>query len=180
MNQTFTRRVGATAALVGVSALVVGVGSAPAGVQSEPAPVITGKRVGDVKVGASYASLRKKNLVGRIRHGCELGGPNTRAAKLKSPLKGFVDFTLKDPRKVTTISITGGTAQTAKGIGIGSTLDEIAAAYPHAKVNHTTDEVFEATFVTVPKSDGGKFQFAVSTKTGKTNQVGVPTLSVCE
>ena len=71
MNQTFARRVGATAAVVGISALVAGAGSAPAGVSGAPGAVITGKRVGAVKVGASYTSLRKKNLVGRIRHGCE-------------------------------------------------------------------------------------------------------------
>ena len=180
MNLNFARRLGASAVVVGVSALVVGASSAPAGVQQGEPPTITGKSVGSVKIGASYKVLRKKGLVGKIRHGCELGGPNTRAAKLKSPLKGFVDFTLKDPRKVTTIMISGGDAQTAKGLGIGSTIDEITAAYPHAKVNHSTDSVFEATFVTVPKSDGGKFQFAVSTNTGKTTDIGVPNLSVCE
>jgi hypothetical protein len=179
MNSNFARRIGASAVVVGVSALVVGAGSAPAGVQQGEPPTITGKSVGAVKIGSSYKVLRKKNLVGKIRHGCELGGPNTRSAKLKSPLKGTVDFTLKDPRKVTTINITGG-ASTAKGIAVGSTLDEITAAYPHAKVDHGSDVVFEATFVTVPKSDGGKFQLAVSTKTGKTTDIGVPNLALCE
>src|SRR4051795_652303 len=105
MNQNFARRLGASAVVVGVFALVVGAGSAPAGTQG--VPTITGKSVGAVKIGSSYKVLRKKKLGGRIRHGCELGGPNTRSAKLKSPLKGSVDFTLKDPRKVTTINITG-------------------------------------------------------------------------
>src|SRR4051812_18348332 len=112
MNLPLLRRIGASAAVVGVSALVLGAGPAPAGQQSVAGAQITGKSVGNVKVGASYKALRKKNLVGKIRAGCELGGPNTRSAKLKAPLKGTVDFTLKDPRKVTTISITGGTAET--------------------------------------------------------------------
>jgi hypothetical protein len=180
MKSSFARRLGASAMVVGVSALVVGASSAPAGVQGQGPPAITGKSVGAVKIGSSYKVLRKKGLVGKIRHGCELGGPNTRSAKLKSPLKGSVDFTLKNPRKVTTIDIAGGNAQTAKGLGIGATIDEVTAAYPHAKVDHGSDEVFEATFVTVPKSDGGKFQFAVSTKSGKTTEIGVPNLSLCE
>ena len=180
MNVTFARRIGATAAVIGVSALVVGAGSAPAGVQQGEPPTITGKSVGSVKIGSSYKVLRKKNLVGKIRHGCELGGPNTRSAKLKSPLKGSVDFTLKDPRKVTTININGGTAQTSKGLGIGATTDEITAAYPHAKVDHHTDSTFGWTLVKVPKSGGGRIAFAVSTKTKKVIAIGVPFIAVCD
>ena len=72
------------------------------------APKITSKGVGGVKIGKTYKALHDAGLIGKIHHGCELGGSNTRSANLKSPLKGQVTFTLKSPRKVTDITITGG------------------------------------------------------------------------
>jgi hypothetical protein len=178
---SFARRLATSAALIGTAALVSGAGAAPADVApAGTAPTITGSGVGLVKVGKSYTRLRRQNLVGKIRPGCELGGPNTRSAPLKSPLRGSVDFTLRSPRRVSTINLTGGASRTERGIGIGSTLDEITAAYPRAKVDRGTEEVFEFTLVTVPKSDGGRFQFAVSTRTGQTTLVGVPRIAVCE
>ena len=177
---SFARRSAASAALVGVSALVAGAGAAPAEVApAGSSPVIGPKGVGAVKIGKRYETLRRQNLIGKIRHGCELGGPNTRSAKLKSPLSGSVDFTLKSPRKVANVTIFKGAA-TAKGVGIGATIEDIQAAYPHAKVDHGTDEVFHVTFVTIPKADGGKFQFAVDIDTGKTTAIGVPFIATCE
>ena len=175
---SFARRLGASAALIGAAALVSGAGAAPAHVAPAAAPTIGPAGVGGVKIGSSYTTLHKKKLIGKIRPGCELA-PGTRSAALKSPLRGSVDFTRKNPRKVTNITITKG-ATTARDIGIGSTLDAITTAYPNAKVDHSTDEVFHATFVTVPKSDGGKFQFAVEVDTGKTTAIGVPFIAVCE
>src|SRR5438132_1039820 len=121
---------------------------------------ITASGVGGVKLGKTYKVLHDKGLIGGIRHGCELGGPNTRSAKLRAPLHGSVDFTLTSPRKVTDITITGGA--TARGVGIGATLADIKAVFPKAKVDHSTDSTFEVTLVTVPKSEGGKITFAVS------------------
>jgi hypothetical protein len=177
---TATRRIGASAALVGVSALVAGAGAAPADVApAGSAPVIGPKGVGLVKIGKRYETLRRQKLIGKIRPGCELGGPNTRSAPLKKPLKGNVDFTQKSPRKVTNLTVFSG-AKTAKGVGIGSTLEEIQAAYPNAKVDRGGEEVFQVTFVTIPKRDGGKFQFAVSVDSGKTTAIGVPYIAACE
>jgi hypothetical protein len=177
---SLARRAAASTALVGVSALVAA-GAAPADVSSAgaSAPVIGPKGVGAVKIGKSYTALRRQKLIGKIHHGCELGGPNTRSAKLKSPLQGSVDFTLKNPRKLTNVTIFKGAA-TAKGVGIGATIEDIQAAYPNAKVDHGSDEVFHVTFVTIPKSDGGKFQFAVDIDTGKTTAIGVPFIATCE
>jgi|SRR5215217_6877336 len=178
---SLARRVGASAALLGASALVAGAGAAPADVSSAggSAPLITPKGVGQVKIGKRYETLRRRGLIGKIRPGCELGGPNTRSAKLKSPLSGSVDFTLKSPRKVANVTVFKGAA-TAHGVGIGATIEDIQAAYPHAKVDHGSDEVFHVTFVTIPKSDGGKFQFAVDIDTGKTTAIGVPFIATCE
>jgi hypothetical protein len=159
-------------------ALLVPVTAPQAATVNGAASTISGKGVGKVKVGASYTKLKAKGLVGALKPGCELGGPNTRSARLKAPLKGSVDFTQTNPRKVTNISITGGA--TVRGVGIGSTIEEIQAAFPTAKVDHDTEEIFEITLVKIPKSDGGKFQFAVDTDTGKTSLIGVPYIAFCE
>jgi hypothetical protein len=178
---SLARRLGVSAALIGTAALVSGAGAAPADVTpaGSSAPVVGPKGVGPVTIGKRYAVLRKQGLVGRIRRGCELGGPNTRSAPLTFPLRGSVDFNRSRLRRVRNITVTRGAA-TAKGIGIGSTLDEITAAYPRAQVDRNTEEVFQFTLVTIPRSDGGKFQFAVSTETGKVTIIGIPNIAVCE
>src|SRR3954451_22542878 len=99
-------------AVLTVAALAVSAAAAPAA----SAPKITGAGAGGVKLGATYTSLRSKHLVGKIRPGCNLGGPNTRSASLKPPLSGSVDFSLSRPRKVTNITVDGGAK--ARGVGI--------------------------------------------------------------
>src|SRR5919199_614782 len=120
---------------------------------------ITRSGVGQVKLGKTYKQLRNKHLIGSIRHGCELGGPNTRTARLRAPLKGSVNFTLTTPRKVTDITIAGGA--TARGVGIGATIQQIKAKFPKAKVDHSTESVFGITLVRIPPDGGGRIKFAV-------------------
>ncbi|HKR99395.1 MAG TPA: hypothetical protein VJU79_07760 [Candidatus Dormibacteraeota bacterium] len=139
---------------------------------------ITPSGVDGVKLGKTYRQLHNRHLIGSIRHGCELGGPNTRTARLRAPLKGSVNFTLTKPRKVTDITIRGGA--TARGIGIGATITQIKAKFPKAKVDHSTDQTFELTLVKIPKNGGGRMMFAVSTKTHKTTLIGVPIIAFCE
>ena len=116
--------------------------------------------------------------MGKIRRGCELGGPNTRSAPLRPPLEGQVNFTLKTPRRVTDITVRGGAK--ARGVGIGDTIADIKDAYPKAKVDHSTDRTFELTLVRVPKDGGGRLRFGVSTKTKKVTLIGVPFIAFCE
>lgn len=160
-----------------VSALVVsGLLAVPA---TAAAPKkITAEGVGKVKLGATHASLREQGLVGVLRPGCELGGPQTRSARLKAPLSGSVDYTLDNPRKVVAITVRGGAA--ARGVGIGATIPQIKAKFPHAKVDHSLEDIGLFTLVIVPKRDGGRFEFGVDTATKRTTHIGVPRIPLCE
>jgi hypothetical protein len=115
-----------------------------------------------------------------MRPGCPLGGPDTRSARLKAPLKGSVDLsTNQRPRRVRQITVTGGAR--ARGVGIGSTIPQIRAAFPGARVDRDTEEVFGFTLVRIPKSGpGDRFQFAVDVDTGRTIQVGISGVAVCD
>jgi hypothetical protein len=164
------------ASLVAVAAVAI---AAPPRAGDSAAAVITPTRVDGVHIGDTHADLRSRGKVGPIGPGCELGGPNTRSAKLKAPLKGSVSYTLNSPRKVTDISVTGGAK--ARGVGIGATIAAIKAKFPHAKIDHSTDQVFQLTLVTTPKRpNGGRIMFGVSTQTNKTTIIGVPGIAFCE
>jgi hypothetical protein len=147
---------------------------APAAAAAKIAP--TG--IDGIKLGETYARLRNRHRVGRIGHGCELAGPNARSASLRAPLKGSVDFTMTTPRKVVNIGIRGGA--TARGVGIGATIAQIKAAYPKAKVDHSTEQTFAITLVRIPKNGGGRLQFAVDTMTHRVVIIGVPAIPFCD
>ena len=139
---------------------------------------ITKNGVGQVKLGMTFQELRDQGLVGRLRHGCELGGPNTRTARLRSPLRGDVDFTQTTPRKVTNVTIRRGAR--ARGVKVGDRIRDIKAAYPKAKVNRDTEEIFGIWLVRVPRNGGGRISFAVDADTRKITLIGVPFIPFCE
>jgi hypothetical protein len=139
---------------------------------------ITSTGVGGVRLGRTYTSLRAAGLLGKIAPGCELGGPRTRSAPLRAPLRGSVDLTFGSPRRVAAITVTGGAK--ARGVGIGATLTRIRAAFPRAVVDHSGEDVFGVTFVRVPKGGGGRLEFAVDVKTRKVTLIGVPRIPLCE
>jgi hypothetical protein len=165
-------------ALSTAAIVALGAGGATAASLHSAAAKITPSGVGGVKIGKTYKALHNAGLIGKIHHGCELGGANTRSANLKAPLKGQVNFTLHSPRKVVDISVTGGAK--ARGVGIGGRIKDIKAAFPKAKVDHSTDKTFELTIVRVPKNGGGKLEFGVSTKSKRVTLIGVPRIAVCD
>jgi hypothetical protein len=164
----------ATAAL---GAVALAPAAAP-GESLNAAPKITAAGVGQVKLGKTFRELRDAGLLGRMRPGCPLGGPDTRSARLKAPLKGSVNLTRKSPRRVRDITVRGGAK--ARGVGIGATIAQIKSAFPKAKVDRNTEQVFGFTLVRIPKDGGGRIQFAVDVDTKKTTSIGVPGIAVCE
>jgi hypothetical protein len=156
-----------------MAALALGPGAATAAAPKK----ITFAGVGQVKLGKTFKQLREQGLVGKLRKGCELA-PNTRTARLRSPLKGAVNFTQSNPRKVTDITITGGAE--ARGVGIGDTLADIKAKFPKRKVDHSQEDVFNLTFVHIPKKSGVKLMFAIDVDTKKITLIGVPFIALCE
>jgi hypothetical protein len=164
------------AALVAAAAVAI---ASPPAARDSAAAVITPTRVDGIHIGDTHADLRARGKVGPIRPGCELGGPDTRSARLLAPLKGSVNYTLNTPRKVTDITVTKGAK--ARGVGIGATIAAIKAKFPNAKVDHSTDQVFQLTLVTTPKRpSGGRIMFGVSTQTHRTTIIGVPGIGFCE
>jgi hypothetical protein len=178
--RTRVRIAGVCGALAGCLALAGALGEAAAMPRGAPAAAakITPQGVGAVKLGETFSRLRARHLIGRLGKGCELAGPNARAASLSAPLKGTVDFTMSSPRKVVDISVRAGA--TARGVGIGATIPQIKAAFPRAKVDHSTDHTFALTLVRIPKNGGGRLQFGVDTKTHRVVLIGVPLIAFCE
>ena len=168
--------VSAVSAISGALAVAAGASSGQA---SQAVAKISPTRVDGVHLRDTHADLRDRGKVGPIRPGCELGGPNTRSARLRLPLRGSVNYTLKSPRRVTSITITGGAR--ARGIGIGAKIPAIRAKFPNVTVDHSTDDVFRLTLVRTPRRPrGGQITFGVSTQTKRTTVIGVPFIAFCE
>jgi hypothetical protein len=166
------------AALVTTGALAIGASAATKPTARIAAKQITAAGVGQVKLGMTFKQARDKHLIGKLRPGCELGGPETRSARLRSPLRGSVNFTLTTPRKINNILITRGAR--ARGVKVGDRIKDIKDAYPGAKVNKDTEEIFGIWLVRVPKSAGGPIRFSVPVATTRIDAIGVPFIPFCE
>jgi hypothetical protein len=175
-SRNLTRTIATTAALA-AGAAGISATAAP-GEPGYAAKRITAAGVGKVKLGKTFGELRDAGLIGRLRPGCELGGPGTRFARLKPPLSGTVDFTRTSPRRAKRVTVRGGAK--ARGVGIGATVAQIKTAFPEAKVDHSTEQVFRITLVKIPKDGGGRMWFGIPTDTKKITMIGVPNLSFCD
>jgi hypothetical protein len=137
---------------------------------------ITPRGVGKVKLRATHRSLHRKGLLGPKVQGCNLSGPRAKAAQLRKPLEGAVELTRTSPRRVRSIIVSKGA--TARGVAIGETKADVKAAYPKAKFDTSTQEVFDITLVRVPKDGGGRLQMAL--RKGKVELFGIPYIAFCE
>lgn len=138
---------------------------------------ITPSGVGAVKLGKTYTALRRAKAVGRITRGCELEGSNARQAPLRSPLKGFVEFSQSSPRKVTNISIRGGAK--ARGIGIGASQARVKRAFPKVRFDRSRESRYDVILAKVPRSGGGPFEFAIVSMTKTVTAIGIPKITFC-
>jgi hypothetical protein len=163
--------------IVATAAAVLALG--PAAAVAAAPQKITGKGVGQVKLGKTFQQMRDKHLVGKLRNGCELSGPNTKFSKLRSPLRGTVDWSKTATRKVRRVTVTGGSAA-ARGVRIGDKLADVKDAFPKAKVDHAAEPIFGITLVKIPKDGGGRMWFGIPTDTKKISMIGVPNLSFCD
>jgi hypothetical protein len=172
------RTLGTTAAMAAAGAVLVGATAAPGeSREAAAAKKITAAGVGQVKLGKTHKQLRAAGLVGKLHRGCPLAA-NSKAADLKPPLEGTVNYSQDSPRRAEDIVVSGGAK--ARGVGIGSTIADIKAAFPKAKVDRTGEDIFRVTFVNIPKSGGGRLSFAVDVDTKKVTLIGIPFVAVCE
>jgi hypothetical protein len=174
MHPSQVRRSAGVALLAGGAA--VAIAASAGGATSHPA--ITPAGVGPVKLGATAKSLQAKGLIGKLTTGCELAGPGTRAANVKS-FKGTVGFTMSKTRRVNVIAVNG-RGPRARGVEVGDTVSDIRKAYRTVKIDKSLEDTLQGDFVRVPKKAGGPIGFFVSTKTGRIETIGVPNVPVCE
>jgi hypothetical protein len=172
------RTLAVTATLVTAGAVAISASADSGPTARVAAKRITAEGVGQVKLGMTFSQARGQGLIGKLRPGCELGGPETRSARLRSPLRGSVNFTLTTPRRIDNIVVTRGAR--ARGVKVGDRIRDIRDAYPGAKVNKKTEEVFGIWLVRVPKSDGGPIRFSVPVATKRIDAIGVPFIPFCE
>jgi hypothetical protein len=159
-----------TAAVLAISAATATAAQAP--------QKVTAKGVGQVRLGDTAAELRDQGLIGPLRKGCELEGPNARFAKLRAPLKGTVEFTQAATPRVNFIHVRGGAA--ARGVRVGDRLSDITAAFPKRKIIRATEEPFGFTRVKIPKNGGGRMDFSVRLRTGRITSIDVPRIKICD
>ena len=160
------------------AAAILGTAVAPALTVRATPRKITARGADAVKVGATYTALRAAGLVGRIRPGCELAGPQSRSASLRAPLRGSVDLTRTTPRRVTAIVVRGGAR--ARGVGVGASSASVRRAFPKAIVDHGTEAVFGITILKIPRDGGGRLDFAVDRRTKLVTLIAVPRIVFCD
>jgi hypothetical protein len=177
MSARFRRLLAATVLLVAVSVT----GALSGGATAAPAAktlVVTNRGVGAVQLGTSAASLRRQNLIGNLRKGCELD-PGQRVAPLRAPLRGWATFG-SNGHGLTQLTIEGG-AETARHVKVGSTAAEARAAYPSAHYDAPgTADPFAQGFLWVPNSTHPKMTFIVEPGTRIVEAIAVPTPAFCE
>jgi hypothetical protein len=176
MTAPHLRRAGIAALVAGGIAVAVSqsAGSAP----YAPHPAITAQGVGPIKLGMPATTLQKRGYVGKLKTGCELAGPQSKAADVKI-FNGTVGFTMNKARKANNIAVNGEGPQ-ARGVEVGDTLADIQKAFKTVKVDKSQEGTFGGDFVTIPKSAGGRIGFFIDLSTNTITTIGVPYVPVCE
>jgi hypothetical protein len=144
---------------------------------SNPRPV-SPRGVGVLQLGTPAKELQQRHLIGGLSPGCELY-EGERGARLRPPLTGFAYFI--DPgTRLSALVIRRG-AETARHIGIGSTVDEARNAYPRAPYDPPgTFEPFAEGFLWVGGRAHPKMSFTIDPKSRVISEIYVGSVHFCE
>jgi len=141
-------------------------------------PTITAHGVGRLKLGRKAGALRRRHLVGNLRKGCEIDF-GQRVAPLRAPLRGWAIFA-DGGNRLTSLSIEGG-AETAGGIGVGSTAAEARAAYPAAEWDSPREMYpLPVGVLWVNDIEHPKFSVLVDPETHRVESISIPNPNFCE
>jgi hypothetical protein len=141
-------------------------------------PVITPHSVGALELGATPKSLHRRGLIGGLRKGCELA-PGQRVAPLRAPLRGWAVFE-SGHRGLLSFTVEGG-AETARGIGVGSSASEARAAYPDALYEAPgTVKPFAEGFLWISSLSQPKMTMVIEPRTRQVEAISVPSPNFCE
>jgi hypothetical protein len=141
-------------------------------------PIITPSGVGALQLGATVKSLRQRGLIGGLRKGCELD-PGQRVAPLRAPLSGWAIFGGGGGR-LASLTIEGG-AETAHGIGVGSTAAEARASYPSGEwLSPQKMYPLPVGLLWVNGYRHPKLSFLVNPSTYRVESIAVPSPNFCE
>jgi hypothetical protein len=136
--------------------------------------------LGPLHLGATVAEANATGLIGSTNPGCELGGPGV----LSAPLTGVVHGTVTFANGSLTAIVVAGGANTTEGIHVGSTLDELHAAYPAPTFAVTEDSSTVDTFgiinVTVMKGGNPAFGMTVDPSSHMVQDLWIPAVQFCD
>lgn len=100
-------------------------------------------------------------------------------ANLRHPLSGYAVFG-PNSNRVRSVSVTGGPAQTAKGVRIGSSPGHALHSYPYAEYDPPGSiPQFEVGFVYVDNRETPRLTFTVDPGS-RISELSVPAPSICE
>jgi hypothetical protein len=138
-------------------------------------PTITPHGVDRLRLGRRAGALQRRHLIGNLRKGCEID-VGQRVAPLRFPIRGWAIFA-DGGNRLTSLSIEGG-AETARGIGVGSTAAEARAAYPSADWDHMPPLGVDVLWVNA--IDHPKFSIVVGPETHRIESIAIPNPNFCE
>jgi hypothetical protein len=144
--------------------------------KSVPA-IVSPRGIGALRLGATVKALRHRFLIDRVGPGCEFH--DELAANLLDPFSGLAVFGPPD-RRLSTLAIRGG-AETARHVGIGSTVGDARRAYPGAVYDPPGSfEPFAEGFIWVGGRAHPKMTFTIDPKSGAISEIDVPSPDFCE